>query len=591
MHFSPVTHMDAHRAQPLDEDSALMLAQHFAEYAPIYAYFTDLQAIDAAGFRNLFSLFDRMRKLPILERNLALGQVYSLLELDALLSRRHVLNDAAAAKVVSLLCERFLVANDGAARASASMAVAEAMLAASSTDANATATWDDRIRKSLLGSPTQAGEPTEARGKDYREVLDALKVPSLDTLHTIDQGITAILNSPHGTATPSSLAKLASSLPSIDMPKQARGIGNERETLLLYSPTTLQKLAADLDKDASSTTPNPKTIQRLAFELRRAMEPQITAALAGQIYAWFLRSDDLMVAEDPLLLRKHHYFDYGSIAGQKTLIVASDFTPDSEGIGSYFTGSFAQFGLASAQAAAAGWRQGGAGGKAVIVDQIAAVRSASWDELTESDQRLASLRILGAREWIVQAAQDPAMLTSLDKAATGVLSASRRATLLNGIEDRDWARAWATVTLPDLFAMGASYLNQPDVVAHPTAISTELHRVSTINDGARLDALARIPSRAFLCDHAHRMTDAPYEEYDQRMSGDDLAERAADFKLYLAYRADSLGIEPADAGRAVEALSKKALRASQMNDSRDWRSLLAAYAAVSNADLAQALER
>ena len=87
------------------------------------------------------------------------------------------------------------------------------------------------------------------------------------------------------------------------------------------------------------------------------------------------------------------------------------------------------------------------------------------------------------------------------------------------------------------------------------------------------------------------MPDAPYEEYERQLLSTSLAERTAEFKLFLAYRADSLGIEPADLSQVMEQLAAKAFRVSQMTDYHDWRSLLFAYASITNVDLESAMPR
>jgi hypothetical protein len=121
-------------------------------------------------------------------------------------------------------------------------------------------------------------------------------------------------------------------------------------------------------------------------------------------------------------------------------------------------------------------------------------------------------------------------------------------------------------------------------------LAAEIRRIAASNDGSRLDIFGRIPYLVMGCSHPHMAMDAPYEEYERRYMPEDLAERTADFKLFLASRADNLGVEPAEAGRVAERLAGKAFSSSQLTDYHDWRSLLAAYAAISNNDLKKALE-
>ena len=72
----------------------------------------------------------------------------------------------------------------------------------------------------------------------------------------------------------------------------------------------------------------------------------------------------------------------------------------------------------------------------------------------------------------------------------------------------------------------------------------------------------------------------PYEEYEKELLPARLAERSAEFKLYLAKYADQEGIPAAALGALAEPAARGILKKLQMSDIRDWRSLLSAYAAL-----------
>jgi hypothetical protein len=346
-----------------------------------------------------------------------------------------------------------------------------------------------------------------------------------------------------------------------------------------------------LRQKAAKHKPNPKDLQKESQELLAELEPQVTAGLAGPLYAYFLRPTDMVVSNDALLLRKHHYFDFSADRAQDQIIRESEFETSSEGAGSHFQGGFAQFGLAAGTAAAVGWKTSGASSDAAVAAEIAAIRGAEWDHLEESDQRLVGLRISVAREWIVQAARYPDEFQSLSEETMGLLSLSRRADLLTGIEARAWHKVWDSVTLPDLFELGGQYLSHYKSAAWSSPVTAELGATTAKNDGSRLSILGPIAYHSFGCSHPHLRIDAPYEEYERRMLPVEIAERAAQFKLFLAYRADGGGVDPAALSGVAEALAARAFRGAQMNNFRDWRSLLAAYSSVSSADVKEALKQ
>jgi hypothetical protein len=226
-----------------------------------------------------------------------------------------------------------------------------------------------------------------------------------------------------------------------------------------------------------------------------------------------------------------------------------------------------------------------------VAAQIAAIRSSQWDGLQEADLRLVGLRVAVAREWIMESTVRPDVFQALAEETMGQLSLSRRADLLNSIATRSWQKAWNSVTLPDLFALGGRYLYHFSHDPWPSPVTAELRVVAGSNDGSRLNILGPIPFHAFGCSHPHLLADAPYEEYEQHLFPTEIAERTAEFKLYLAFQADSAGVQPGELARVAEPLAAKAFRSADLTDDHDWRSLLAAFAGVTTVDFKQALEQ
>ena len=68
-------------------------------------------------------------------------------------------------------------------------------------------------------------------------------------------------------------------------------------------------------------------------------------------------------------------------------------------------------------------------------------------------------------------------------------------------------------------------------------------------------------------------------------------ERMAEFKIFLAFQADGMGLAPAALDRVAEPLAAKAFRNAKMTDFKDWRSLMAGYASITTRDVKQALEQ
>ncbi len=583
--FLAVARVDAHRTVPLDEESSILLAQRYSDSGEAYAYFTDLTALQAGDFRQFFAAVDRARSRSLVDANLGFGQIHSLVEWICLMHRMRIIDREEATKLFRHVCERFAAANDPAAFTSASLDSARAILDHCKTTEKFDSP-DEKLRSCLTGI---SSIPSSRRIADFQSLLELQKVPSLQTLLSVYDA-TASLSS-KGSGDISVIEKGTASLPSARLQKGTNADDKDKENILRYDPAPIHKVVEELLQKTAKRKVNPNDIQKLAHQLLGELEPQVTAALAGPIYAYFLRSSDMVVSEDQLLLRKHRYYDFAAASNLRQFLAESRFQKESTGAGSYFVGGFAQFAEATGSAAATGWKTAGHGGREAIAAEIAAIRSTDWDQLKESDQRFASLRIECAREWIFESARRPAEFQALSEDSVGLLSLTRRAELLSGIQSRDWGQVWNAVTLPDLFALGGRFLERFKTDPWPSPVLSALRSVSASNDGSRLALLGAVTYHAFGCSHPHLQANAPYEEYEHHLLAGEVAERSAEFKLFLVRLADNLGVDPPALAGVAETLAAKAFRNAQMSDYRDWRSLQAAYSSISPNDLKQALEQ
>lgn len=587
--FLAVARVDAHHARPLDEQSALLLAQNYADFSNAYSYFMEITGLTSSDYAQFFAALERIKAHPLWEENLELGQFHSLMAWICLLQGRHAIDAASAAKLFRYVCDRFSSAESPASYTAASLDSARTILNFGNQSNKNSASADDRIRELLLG--TSAGSPGEAanrRSFEFQRVLERQKVPSLDGQFAIYDGATRLAT--RQKADIGLLKKITSELPYAELPKTARVASKDREFLSRFEPATLQKTVAELSSKVDKPKNNNKDVEKAAQEVLAQLQPQVTLALAGKVYAYYLRPADLIVSEDALLLRKHHYLAFDSEVDRKYLIPQSAFVSDSQGVGSYFVGGLAQFSLAAGQAASAGLKAGGAAALPALSAQLAAIRSAAWTQLTESDQRLVSLRISIAREWIFESALLPEVFRALGQESMGLLSLSRRADLLNGIETHNWKKAWDSITLPELFTLGGKYLERFKTDPWTSPVTSALRAFAAGNDGSRLSVLGPVSFHSLGCSHTHLVVDAPYEEYARQEVPDELAERSAEFKLFLVFHSDSLGWDPSTLANVAEPLALRAFRSAHMSDGKDWRALLAAYGTIKPEDLRQALQ-
>lgn len=578
--FLAVSSVDAHRMEPMDEESALLLAQSYANFAPLYPYLTDLRTLTATDYRQIFAAFEHTSTHSTLDANLQLGQLHALTEWICLLVQRHAIQDVQATELIRKMTASFVAAEDASSYTSAALEGARTILQVCKGSFSSP---DEALESCLLGRQLAANDE---RSKQYARVLEAQRVPRLKTLFAIYDASGSLPTAKTPQQVADEIQKQIDNLPVAELTKDVIVSGEEKNAILRYDPASARKIALQMKEKTAKRKINPKDLEKLSRELQAELQPQVVAALSGPLYADFLRSSDSAVMNDPLLLRKHQYFPFSRSDLQHERVVQSDFNVTSEKGGSYFVGGFAQFPYSAGLAAAHSKNMGGSIEN--VAAQLATIRMADWDRVTEADQRLASLCIIVAREWIYESARNPDLFRALGEETLGLLSLSRRADLLNGISSRDWRQVWASIALPELFSLGERYVKN-----HPTDLWTSqatlaLRDAQRTDRDPHLNALGAIPTHIFGCNHPHLLTDAPYEEYEHHLSVE-MGERAAEFKLFLVFQADHLAIEPAVLENAGEPLAIKAFRKAQMTDYRDWRSLLNAYASVSPADVQEAI--
>jgi hypothetical protein len=441
--FLAVVRIDEHRPEPLDEASALLLAQHFAEYGAGYPYFAILTGLQEAHFQSFFALADSLRGLADAAQNAQLGLLDPLLEMVCLAQESGALNEAQSADLVGKILQRFQQATSHAARTAASLDMVREILAlgtkGTSTDP------DDAMRNLLLGSdpPVEVAseggvtsvDPSKVRHVRFQQLLELQKVPSLATVLALSDAARNL-----GAAKGPAAAQLqvleskAGGLSFVEVPKELKLNGKERESVEGFQPRKLQEIVKQFREKTAKQKVDPKDLEKLSQEYLEEIHTPVSWALEGIIYAYFLSPQDLLVSEDPLLLRKHQIVK--SSPGQKAHVFAhAELVVSSERAGSNFEGGFADFADAAGMAAAQSSKLGGENGQMSVAKQFAALRSTNWGKLRDEDLRLAGLKMTVAREWIVRAASQAELEASLGEAALGLLSQTRRADLLGSLAD------------------------------------------------------------------------------------------------------------------------------------------------------------
>jgi hypothetical protein len=168
----------------------------------------------------------------------------------------------------------------------------------------------------------------------------------------------------------------------------------------------------------------------------------------------------------------------------------------------------------------------------------------------------------------------------LGEATFGLLSPTRRTELRGALGDGNWHAVWNVLTLSDLYFLADRYLERYPKDGWTSAATAALRKELAHNDGSRLEWLGAEFATTFGCSHPHLHSAMPYEQYENDLMPARLAERSAEFKLYLALYADQAGLSASAMGTVAEGAARVVLKGMQLSDAHDWRSVLAGYAGM-----------
>ncbi|MCX6597867.1 MAG: hypothetical protein NTV70_16025 [Acidobacteria bacterium] len=595
--FIAVSNIDRFRQEPMDESTALLLAQQFADFEAIFPHFSMLTALNQGDYQAVFTAAAALKGKDRLDQNRLLSIFAPMLEMLARMESNGSLPPAEAAKLLRGMCNAFA---QNLLPGQWSSAALDAVRAALARPGARAANPDEGLRNLLLESHRPvtleaAGHQISrdagaAQRTAYQKVLELQHVPTLQSLLAIDQAARDI-GAGKGDAAPhlKVIEAALTQLPVVEVPKTLQVSGKVKENLLSYRPKRVQELAAELRQRTARKKANLKDIQKTAAELLDEIAPLTGTALTGRVYALYLGPDDMAISEDPLLVRKHEYVSLASTLGVQTLLDKSEFQIDSSKAGSYFKGSFGTFAQAVGVAIAGAAKAGG-DGDAMVAAQLASLRATQWSWLRDEELRLAGQQIRLAREWIVQAATDPRRLDEIETDTLGLLSLTRRADLIKAIEARDWPRAWRSITLSELFHLAPRLAARHSGLPWSSPLAVSWKQAQQSARPERMKWLGLIAPALCDCSQPVLSPAAPYEALARQLMTQPVAQRSAEFKLYLAYAADSLGLPAPALAEVAEPLARLSFQKMKFADPRDWASALAGYAALTETEIWEELE-
>ena len=574
--------VDNHRKVPLDEASVVLLAHEYPRLQWIWPYLASLTGLQSEDVSTLKLLERRFRDLDKLPRNDALGEWDALAKMISILGEAGTLTQEDAALLFRSLCRRFLLAASPADYATASLETMRELIQAASAEDSSP---DDAIQDLLLGKQAPfslhgggmalAAGASDSPRRNYREVLKLQKVPDLQTLLAINQAARRIKLEPEAAA--GWLTVLEAGVRGLEktgLHSDPGATGDFRDVPQSFRVSRGIRAVQEIRRLLANGAPDPGKVAALTEELMSSLNPQVRLALTGVIYARYLSPGDALVANDPLLLRKHRFGWFESARADSAFPI-SELVRGRDG-GSYIQGGFADFSRTAGEITMATHPEVEESARPAGAIIIGSLRDTPWQALRDADLRWIGLKIRTAREWILRAAIDEISREELERATLGILSPNRRGRLFQALERRDWGSVWRQVTLSDLYFLCDAYLemNHRDELS-PTVRA--LRAFQPTANPARLRWFGQDLQTLLGCSHPHLVQLPPYEYYEQSLLPARLAARAGEYKLYLAEFFDRHGLPASLLGVVAEPLAIELMTRMHLSDVWDWQALQNAF--------------
>ncbi len=197
------------------------------------------------------------------------------------------------------------------------------------------------------------------------------------------------------------------------------------------------------------------------------------------------------------------------------------------------TGGFDGISTVAGQAAARSLRDVDAMASFIAPALLGSLRATNWSAgMDQASLRGVAVRIHAAQDWLVLAATQPRLYESVSTLTYGLLSLNRRARLLLALRTRDWDSVWSSMSLTDLFFLAGRLRMQPAGEGETSPAIKEFRASAaglpkgTEEMGPTFQHLRRLLAPAMV-------EMAPYEDVAAEQFPAFLAERIAEFKIYL----------------------------------------------------------
>jgi hypothetical protein len=364
-----------------------------------------------------------------------------------------------------------------------------------------------------------------------------------------------------------------------------------RREISAVRPAELERTIGKLRKQFS-IQPASKEIPKLTAKLIEELNPFVKITLVGWIYAFYFSPRDLAIAGDPYLVRRHMFYDRYRRQFWLETRSATDVGPT----GNHLTGGFAQMPsavaymaktkLEAADSIATNPRE-----DAVVTAGLAAILSVPWNRVAERSIHLTALKLRLGREFVVRSAFDAEMRKELGRVTIGLLGLRRRFDLLQALGESDVSNALSLLSNADFFFLADALSTSPVSKRAQSILTDAIARETMVVQPHQVDYFGGTHPGTDGCAQPHFTRLAPYEEYENLLFVDPLAERLSDILLYAADAADRLGLPVQGLALLAEPLLQQFSMQLKMSHSTDWQSAIEAMRSIDLVPLIPVLDR
>ena len=621
--FLAVVHLERHWDRPMAEEAALLLSRRYPKYREIFPYLASLPRPSTQLLQRFFQAARNVEEVDLASLNDTLGLFHGLLQTLVLLSENRTLEESEITSILDALCQRFAGARTEADFAGATVAIlrrleqalpvqppsakseppsyARSNAGRSKILAPQPAGIDGQLMAALGGRSRQVEFESNGRmaaidagsmnRKRIEEVLRLQRVPSLTGLLELYDAAQAVRGNRDQTVL-DTFRRALGELHGLEQQLENQLTDAQRGNAVFLQRGRTSKWVRQLNNAIVTRNRGNRSdaLPELSHEIVSHLDGSFKDALVGWVYAYYFSPRDLVVAEDPLLTRKHQFHVTLGSGGRYYWPAASRQTLRRQ-TGNYLRGPLCQIATLTGEIGLVKAEAGESIGTDPVVEgfaaaQLSGVRSLPWSHLNPLSMHLVALKIRLAREFLARSSLQKEMQRDLARIVEGLLGATRRAQLLEAVATQELEGMSSILSSSDLYYLGNRLWDEKQA-AHLGSgpVREALERASTLvpSHQDRFFAGSELGDRSY----CKRLPPPPYEEYNNSLLTHHLSRRLGHLMLTLAESADRFGLPLEALALVAEPAVRHLALNAQMNNSADWKGALRAMSRLPLEELVQ----